>query len=70
MSPETQFKDYWASAVYPAIQADFERLLQTTPKRIAEKRAKEEQKAASKKTPKKASKRAASKTPKKKPTES
>ena len=34
---EKPFKEYWATTVYPAIQDDFERLLQTTPKRIAKK---------------------------------
>ena len=39
---ETPFMDYWASTVHPAIKDDFERLLGTTPKRIAEKKAKAE----------------------------
>jgi hypothetical protein len=34
---ETPFKDYWASTVHPAIDKDFQRLLRTTPKRMAEK---------------------------------
>ena len=34
---EKPFKEYWASTVHPAIESDFERLLKTTPKRIAEK---------------------------------
>ena len=34
---EKPFKEYWATTVYPAIKDDFERLLQTTPKRIAKK---------------------------------
>ena len=34
---ENPFKDYWASTVHPAIKDDFERLLKTTPKRIASK---------------------------------
>ena len=38
---EKPFKEYWASTVYPAIKDDYERLLQTTPKRIAEKHQKE-----------------------------
>ena len=32
---ETPFKDYWASTVHHAIKDDYERLLRTTPKRIA-----------------------------------
>ena len=31
------FKDYWASTVHPAIKDDFQRLLRTTPMRMAEK---------------------------------
>ena len=31
------FKQFWATKVYPVIKDDFERLQQTTPKRIAEK---------------------------------
>ena len=42
---EKPFKDYWASTVHPAIKDDFERLLQTTPKRIAEKQQKQKEKA-------------------------
>ena len=34
---EAPFKDYWASTVHPAIKDDFQRLLRTTPKRMAEK---------------------------------
>ena len=34
---ENPFKDYWASTVHPAIKDDFERLLKTTPKRVASK---------------------------------
>ena len=30
------FKRYWATTIYPVIKDDFERLLHTTPKRIAE----------------------------------
>ena len=36
------FKEYWASVVHPAIKDDFERLLQTTPNRIAERQDKAE----------------------------
>ena len=32
---EQSFKDYWASTIHPAIKDDFERLLNTTPTRIA-----------------------------------
>ena len=42
---EQPFKAYWASTVHPAIKDDFERLLNTTPTRIAEKeKAKKEKK--------------------------
>ena len=42
---EQPFKDYWASTIYPTIQADYQRLLLATPTRIAEKdRAKKEKK--------------------------
>ena len=34
---KSPFKDYWASTVHRAIKDDYERLLGTTPKRIAEK---------------------------------
>ena len=34
---EQLFKAYWASTVHPFIKDDFERLLSTTPRRIAEK---------------------------------
>ena len=34
---ETPFKDFWASTVHPAIKGDFQRLLRTTPKHIADK---------------------------------
>ena len=46
---ENPFKDYWASTVHPAIKDDFERLLQTTPKRIAEKHQKQKEEKAEKK---------------------
>ena len=35
---ELPFKVYWASTIHPAIKDDFERLLNTTPTRIAEKK--------------------------------
>ena len=38
---EKPFKDYWANTAHPAIKNDFDRLLQTTPKRIAEKQQKQ-----------------------------
>jgi len=41
---EQSFKAYWASTVHPAIKDDFERLLSTTPRRIAEREAKKEKK--------------------------
>ena len=42
---EQPFKAYWASTIHPAIKDDFERLLNTTPTRIAEKeKAKKEKK--------------------------
>ena len=42
---EQPFKAYWASTVHPAIKDDFERLLHTTPTRIAEReKAKKEKK--------------------------
>ena len=34
---ETPFKDFWTSTVHPFIKDDYERLLHTTPNRIAEK---------------------------------
>ena len=34
---EKPFKDYWTSTVYPIIKDDYERLLKTTPNRIATK---------------------------------
>ncbi len=37
LAAETPFVDCWASTVYPAIKGDFDRLLKTTPKRIARK---------------------------------
>ena len=33
---ETPFSDYWSSTIFPAIKLDYERLLQQTPSRIAE----------------------------------
>ena len=41
---EQAFKDYWASTVHPFIKDDFERLLSTTPRRIAEKEKSEKEK--------------------------
>ena len=41
---ETPFMDYWTSTVHPVIKEDFERLLATTPKRIADKKAKTDKK--------------------------
>ena len=42
---EQPFKAYWASTVHPTIKDDFERLLNTTPTRIAEReKAKKEKK--------------------------
>ena len=38
------FKVFWANTIFPAIQADFERLQATTPQRIAKKQAKKEKK--------------------------
>ena len=35
---EQAFKAYWASTVHPFISDDFERLLSTTPQRIADKK--------------------------------
>ena len=48
---EKPFKEYWASTVYPAIKDDYERLLETPPKRIAEteKKTKKEKEGATKK---------------------
>ena len=37
LAAETPFVDCWASTVYPAIKGDFDRLLKTTPNRIARK---------------------------------
>ena len=37
---ETPFSDYWSSTILPAIKLDYERLLQQTPSRIAERHAK------------------------------
>ena len=39
---EMPYMDYWANTMYPVIKADFERLLHTTPKRIADKKTKAE----------------------------
>ena len=39
---EMLFVDYWANTIHPAIKGDFERLLHTTPKRIADKKTKAE----------------------------
>ena len=33
---EQPFKDYWASTIYPKVKEDYERLMLTTPIRIAE----------------------------------
>ena len=41
---EQAFKAYWASTVHPFIKDDFERLLSTTPSRIAEKEKSEKEK--------------------------
>ena len=41
---EQAFKAYWASTVHPFIKDDFERLLSTTPRRIAEKEKSEKEK--------------------------
>ena len=41
---EQAFKVYWASTVHPFINDDFERLLSTTPRRIAEKEKSEKEK--------------------------
>ena len=35
LATDKPFKDYWASTVHPGIKDDFERLLNTTPTRIA-----------------------------------
>ena len=35
-SSEQQFKEYWTKTIWPALQNDYERLVKTTPKRIAE----------------------------------
>ena len=43
------FKEYWTSTIHPAIKDDYERLLVTTPKRIAEKEKKEKEKKKEKK---------------------
>ena len=46
---EQPFREFWASTVYPRIAPDYERLLNTTPTRIAEKQAEKQQKEAEKK---------------------
>ena len=35
-SSEQPFKEYWTKTIWPALQTDYERLVKTTPKRIAE----------------------------------
>ena len=46
---EQPFREFWATTLYPRIAADYERLLKTTPTRIAEKQAEKQQKEAKKK---------------------
>ena len=50
---EQPFREFWATTLYPRIQPDYERLLKTTPTRIAEKQAEKQQKEAEKKDNKK-----------------
>ena len=42
-SSEQQFKEYWTKTIWPALQTDYERLVKTTPKRIAERVEKEKE---------------------------
>ena len=51
------FKDYWISTIHLAIKDDYERLLLTTPKRIAEKEKKEKGKKKEKKKKEKKTKK-------------
>ena len=46
---EQPFREFWTSTVFPRISPDYERLLNTTPTRIAEKQAEKQQKEAEKK---------------------
>ena len=41
---EKPFMEYWASTIYPMIKDDYERLLNTTPTRIAERHQKKDAK--------------------------
>ena len=63
---EKPFKDYWASTVHPAIKDDFERLLQTMPKHIAEKHEKQTEKKKEKEKEKKKEKNEEDKAPQQK----
>ena len=42
---EKQFSDHWAARIWPVIKDDFERLLKTTPKRLAERAEKDKKEA-------------------------
>ena len=42
---EKQFSDHWVARIWPTIKDDFERLLKTTPKRIAERAEKDKKEA-------------------------